>query len=110
MKYGVTRKVSIHGLDNHEEDEIIARPGDNLQATLWVSKNLSGIPEEVEGILGNYAWAYFAMKREGLLEKYELQDKPTTDGLMEMADKVTLYFEEVPEGSLPLAGARRKTK
>ncbi len=110
MRYGITRKVSIYGLENHEADEVIATPGDNLQATLWSSKDLGGMPSEAKGVLETYAWAYFAMKRQGLLGKYGIQGEPTVDGLMDMADKVTLYFEEVPEDSLPLAGAKPKTK
>ncbi len=105
MKYGLTRKLNVYGLESHKGEEVIATAGDYLQSQLWCSKNLKGVDDGIADLYQTFAWAWFALSRSDKLEEYGIQAELTQDALNEMASTVTVFMEAIPDDSLPLAGS-----
>lgn len=108
MKYGLTRKLYLFGLENQESAETIATAGDFIQAQLWCSKNIKAMPEDVSDLYESLAWAYCNMKRNELLETFQISDELSIDSLNDLANKVTVYFEAIKDDALPLAMPKKK--
>lgn len=106
LKYGLARTVDIYNIETQEGGQIIASTGDYLQAHLWLNKNLKSEDEEMRDILQAYAWAYFAAKRNGDIDRFGLPQKlEKKDDLFDMANVCTVYLEPIQEGTLPLANS-----
>lgn len=105
MKYGLTRKLNVYGLESQKGEEIIATAGDYLQSQLWCSKHLKGIDGGIADLYQTFAWAWFALSRNGRLSEYGIAAELTQDALTDMASTVTVFMEAIPDDSLPLAGS-----
>lgn len=105
MKYGLTRKLNVYSLDEQKGEEVIATAGDYLQSQMWCKKNLKGLDEQIADLFQTFAWAWYALMRNGKLEDYGISEELSQDALTEMASTVTVFLEAIPDDSLPLAGA-----
>ena len=110
MKYGLTRKLNVYSFDSQKGEEVIATAGDYLQAQLWCSKHLKGVEEMIADLYQTFAWAWYALSRNGKLEEYGIAAELTQDVLNDMASAVTVYMEQIPDDSLPLAGSATQPK
>ena len=110
MKYGLTRSLSVYGYALEKGETVIATAGDYLKSQMWCKKNLKGMDGGVADLLESYAWAWFALERNGKLDGYGIADEITVDGLTDMASAVSIYLETVPDDSLPLAGSPTQPK
>lgn len=105
MKYGLTRKLNVYSFEGQKGGEVIATAGDYLRSQLWCSKHINDVEEGIADLYQTFAWAWFAMKRNGMLDDYGVAAEISQDALTEMASAVTVYMETVPDDSLPLAGS-----
>lgn len=110
MKYGLTRKLNVYNLESQKGEEVIATAGDYLQSQLWCSKNINGVEDGIADLYQTFAWAWFALKRNGKLAEYGIGAEITQEALTEMASTVTVYMEAIPDDSLPLAGSATQPK
>lgn len=109
MKYGATFKIDIYDYDEERGEELVTRASDYLQMQMWGSKAKKGIPEEAGDLYGNYAIVWFALKREGRLGDYGLEDAPlTTEALDQLASRVSVYVSLLKDDELPLKGAQKR--
>lgn len=105
MKYGMTFSIEMYDAENGEEHSILSMPGDYIRMSAWVDENLEPTANDtVNALRRNYATAWFALKRRGKLDEYGLPGKLTVEAIDAMADRFTVYVEEVAEDSLPLTG------
>lgn len=111
MKYGLTRIVQIYSFEDEKGEELVATPGDYLQANMWSAKSLGNVePKDAEDLLGVYAWVWFALKRLGKLDEYGIAAEIDQAALIDMAGKVSVYLEEPRKDSLPLATEKAQGK
>lgn len=108
MKYGLTRKLNVYNFESQMGEEVIATAGDYLQSQLWGKKNLKDIDGDLADLFQTYAWAWFALKRDGKLAEYGINAELTQETLIDMASTVSIQMESIPEDSLPLATQRKK--
>lgn len=110
MKYGLARNISIYDFDKGEGEEFVAPPAAYVQASLWSSKHLKGLPDDVRGIYENYAWAWFGAKLAGLLEKYGMDGELTREKIDDITSRITVFIDVVEDDALPLRGQASKKK
>lgn len=110
MKYGLTRNLQVYSIEGEKGEEVIATAGDYLQSQLWCSNHLKGVQDGIADLYQTFAWAWFALKRHGKLADYGLAAELSQDALTEMASTVTVYMEQIPDDSLPLAGSGTQPK
>lgn len=110
MKYGLTRKLNVYSIESQKGEEVIATAGDYLQAQLWCSKNINGLPDGMADLMQTFAWAWYAMKRNGKLADYGIAPELSQDALIDMASTITVYMESIPDDALPLAGSATQPK
>lgn len=110
MKYGLTRKLNVYSIEDQKGEEVIATAGDYLQSQLWCSNNLKGVADGIADLYQTYAWAWFALKRNGKLAEYGINAELSQDALTEMASTVTVFMESIEDDSLPLAGTGTQPK
>ena len=110
MKYGLTRRLHVYSISMQKGEEIIATAGDYLQSQLWCSKHVKDAEDGISDLYQSYAWAWFALKRNGKLDEYGVADELSVDALTDMASDVTVFLESVPDDSLPLAGSRTQPR
>ena len=103
MKYGLTRKLNAYDLDSKQSVECIATAGDYIQSQLWCQRVLKDMPAGIMDIYQTFAWAWYALKRRGELEKLGLGEELTRDELDNMTVRITVYMEGIEDDSLPLA-------
>ena len=90
MRYGLARNIQVYNIDTHEGAEIVSTTGDYLQAHMWMKEHEKDYDEEMRDVLQAYVWAYFAIKRNGELAKFDLPEELTGAGLFKMADCTTV--------------------
>lgn len=110
MKYGLTRKLNVYSIEGQKGEEVIATAGDYLKSQLWCSNNLKGVADGIADLYQTFAWAWFALKRNGKLAEYGIAADITQDALTDMASTVTVYMEAIEDDSLPLAGSATRQK
>lgn len=103
MKYGLTRYVYVYDFKTEKGEKVIATGGDYIRSQMWCKNHVKVSDEGLADLLQTYAWAYFALKRLGKLAEYDLDAECSQDALMDMADKVSIYTEQVKDDELPLA-------
>lgn len=103
MKYGLTRYVYLYGYESQRAEKVIATAGDYVRSQMWCKKNVKTGDDGLDELLQTYAWAYFALRRLGRLAEFGIAPEPTQEGLIDMADRVSLYTEAVKDDELPLA-------
>lgn len=110
MKYGLTRNLNVYNVETQKGEVLLSTPGDYLQSQLWCAKNLKGFEGGIADLYQTFAWAWFALKRNGKLDEYGIQPELSVYALSAMANSVTVFMEEVKEDSLPLAGSATPQK
>ena len=106
MKYGMVFSIEMYDAEKQEEHSILSMPGDYIRMSKWADENLEPMASETANALRrNYVTAWFAISRRGKLEEFGLPAKLTVEAVDAMADRFTVYVEEVEEGSLPLTKA-----
>ena len=105
MKYGMTFVIEMYDAEKQEEHRILTMPGDYIRMSRWAEDNIEPMGNETANSLRrNYATAWHALKRQGKLGELCLPEELTLGAVDAMADRFTVYVEDVAEGSLPLAG------
>lgn len=110
MKYGLTRTLQVYGIENGIGSAMLATAGDYLQSQLWCQKNIDLGNDGANELVQTYAWAWYALRRNGKLAEYGIPEEISRDALFEMMDKATVYLEAVKDDSLPLAGSATPPK
>lgn len=110
MKYGLTRKLQVYVFESQKAEEVIATAGDYLQSQLWCSKHAKGMDEGIADMFQTFAWAWFALSRNGLLDDLGISAELSIDTLTDMASAITVYLEQIPDDSLPLASTTQPRK
>lgn len=110
MKYGLTRRLNVYSIEKQIGDELIATAGDYLQSQLWCNNNLKGMDEGLADLYQTFAWAWYAMQRNGKLDEYGVASELSQDALNDMASTVTVYMDSVEDDSLPLASETQPKK
>lgn len=111
MKYGLTRKLNAYSIEKKNGVEVIATAGDYMQSQLWCSKHLEPMEQMLADLYQTFAWAWFALRRNGELKTFGLPEKLSSQADIEaMAGDVTVFMEMVEDDSLPLDGAAERSK
>lgn len=110
MQYGLTFVVDMYDFDKQEEHHVLTMPGDYIRMTKWAEEHLAGADdgETVTNLRRNYAIAWFALKRRGKLEEMGLPGELDLESVDALADRFSIYVNDVEDGSLPLAQGRGK--
>lgn len=101
MKYGMCFKLDVYWMDEQRADEIITSPGDYMRMTDWMKANMEDDGTTAHELATNYAIAWFAMRRLGKTDGIPAQ--LSRDAILDMADRFTVYVNNVEDDSLPLA-------
>jgi len=109
MQYGLTFMVDMYDFERDEELHVITMPGDYIRMSEWAKEHLKADDGETVTILRrNYATAWNALKRKGKLAEMGLPEELTPEAVDEMADRFSIYVNEIGEGTLPLSRGRGK--
>jgi len=107
MEYGLTFVVDMYDFERGEEMHILTLPGDYIRMSRWADENLSDAASEtVANLRRNYAIAWFAMKRRGMLGDIGLSDELTLEAVDAMADRFSVFVNDMEDSKLPLAQGR----
>ncbi len=103
MKYGATFKIDVYDYETEKGETLVTRASDYLQMQLWGAKNTKNLPEAASELYGNYAVLWFALKREGRLAEYGVDDDSlTVDTLNRFAERASLFVSTIKDDELPL--------
>lgn len=106
MKYGMTFIIEMYDAEKEEELRILTMPGDYIRMSRWADENIGNdAADTANSLRRNYATAWHALRRRGRLSELGLPEQLTVEAVDNMADRFTIFVEDVEEGSLPLAGA-----
>ena len=109
MRYGMAFVVEMYEPETEKEHRILTMPGDYIRMSRWADENLEPTANEtVNSLRRNYVTAWHALARRGKLDELGLPKELTLEAVDEMADRFTIYVDDVAEDSLPLAGAPAK--
>lgn len=110
MQYGLTFVVDMYDFEKDEELHVLTMPGDYIRMTKWAEENLAGTTEgeTVTNLRRNYATAWHALKRRGKLAEMGLPEELDLDAVDAMADRFSIYVNEMEDGSLPSRQERAK--
>jgi hypothetical protein len=103
MQYGLTKNLNVYSPELGTGEIVPVMAGSYIMALKWVQNNVED--ESEHNFFHSIAWAWYGLKKAGLLDKYELPKKLTYDSAIEVADKITIYLDDVEPDSLPLAKA-----
>lgn len=107
--YGMTFDMELHDSANcFEEIHVITMPGDYMRMSRWAREGIDGADdgETVANLRRNYATAWHALKREGRLADMGLPEELTVEAIDSMADRFSIYVNEMGDASVPLARQR----
>lgn len=107
MEYGLTFVVDMYDFEKGEEIHVLTLPGDYIRMSKWAEENeIEDANETVTSLRRNYAIAWHALKRRGKTEGLGLPDELTAEGVDAMADRFSIFVNDVDGESLPLARER----
>ena len=107
MEYGLTFVVDMYDFERGEEMHVLTLPGDYIRMSRWAEENLSDAASEtVANLRRNYAIAWFALRRRGMLGEVGLPDELTLETADAMADRFSVYINDMEDSKLPLAQGR----
>ena len=106
MKYGMTFIIDLYDFEKEAAHHVLTTPGDYIRTKEWAVGNIGGGDENVESLRRNYATAWHALKRRGELREMGLPDALTVEAVDAMADRFSIFVNEVEDDSLPLKGER----
>lgn len=107
MQYGMTFVLDMMDFERNEEKHVLTMPGDYIRMSEWAEKNIEGCTETVSSLRRNYATAWFALKRRGMLEKLGLPETLDLEAVDAMADRFSIFVNEF-DGVLPLERGRKE--
>lgn len=104
MQYGLTFIVDMHDFERGEELHVLTLPGDYIRMRKWAEEHMPGADEDdmVVTLRRNYAIAWHALKRRGKLEEHGLPEELDLEAVDAMADRFSVYLNEVDQSNLPL--------
>ncbi len=105
MKYGLTRRLYVYSVEGQVGEEVFATAGDYLRSQFWCQKNLKGMEDGIADLYQAYAWAWYALERQGKLAGYGIAEEISLDALNDMASVVAVNLEAIKDDSLPLEGS-----
>ena len=110
MKYGMTFLVDLYEFEAERDIHVITTPGDFIRMSNWADgfPEVAQAREDVRNLRYNFATVWFAFKRRGELDEFGLPHELTMDAVDEMADRFSIYVNDVEDGSLPLAEERER--
>lgn len=109
MQFGLTFLVDLYDFERDEELHVITMPGDYIRMSAWAKDDLKADDgETVTSLRRNYATAWQAFKRLGKLAEMGLPEELTMEAVDAMADRFSIYVNEIGEGTLPLSRGRGK--
>lgn len=109
MEYGLTFVADMYDFDEGEEMHVLTMPGDYIRMAKWADGNIDPSEgETVTNLRRNYALAWHALARRGKAEELGLPAELTIEAVDAMADRFSIYINEVEDGSLPLPPGRAK--
>lgn len=109
MKYGMTFLIDLYDFEKEEEHHVLTTPGDYVRMCNWADEHLPDDGREsVENLRRNYATAWHALKRRGKLAEFGLPEGLDLEGVDAMADRFSIFVNEVEDDSLPLRKGRSK--
>ena len=110
MNYGMTFIVDLYDFEKDEELHVLTTPGDYIRMCEWADENIAGpqANETVASLWRNFATVWFALERRGKLEGLGLPGELDVQSLNDMADRFSIYVNELDDASLPLAKGRGK--
>ena len=109
MQYGLTFVVDMYDFEMGEELHVVTMPGDYIRMTRWAKEYLDpGDGEMVTNLRRNYACAWQALRRQGRLGELELPEELTAEAVDAMADRFSIYVNDMEDGSLPTRQGRAK--
>ena len=107
MEYGLTFVVDMYDFERGEEMHVLTMPGDYIRMSGWAEKHLTeDAGETVTSLRRNYAIAWFALNRRGKTAELGLPDELDLAAVDAMADRFSVYVNDVNGDSLPLAQGR----
>lgn len=108
MQYGMTFVMDMYDFERGEELHVVTMPGDYIRMCRWAEENPPEAPanETVSNLRRNYATAWHALKRRGKLEEMGLPGELTPEAMEAMADRFSIFVNEMEDGSLPTARER----
>ena len=110
MQYGLTFVVDMYDFEKGEELHVLTMPGDYIRMTKWADENMPGADEDdmVTTLRRNYAIAWHALKRRGKTAEMGLPDELDLAAVDAMADRFSVYVNEMEDGALPSRQERAK--
>lgn len=104
MQYGLTFIVDMRDFDEGVDLHVLTMPGDYIRMRKWVEENIPEADDDdmVATLRRNYAIAWFALKRRGKLAEHRLPEELTVEAVDAMADRFSVYLNEVDQSNLPL--------
>ena len=108
MRYGMTFDIEMFDFERSEEMRVLAMPGDCIRMNDWFNGNYepSGI-ELSDDLRRNYALAWFAMSRRGLVAELGLPEEPSVEAFDAMADRFSIYVADFTDDKRPTAAGAR---
>ena len=104
MQYGLTFIVDMRDFDEGVDLHVLTMPGDYIRMRKWAEENIPEADDDdmVATLRRNYAIAWFALKRRGKLAEHGLPEELTVEAVDAMADRFSVYLNEVDQSNLPL--------
>lgn len=109
MRYGMTFLIDLYDFENEAEHHVLTTPGDYIRMRAWAKENMpDGGDETVDSLRRNYAITWFALKRRGKLGEFDLPKGLDLVVVDSMADRFSIFVNDVGDDSLPLKKGRGK--
>ena len=110
MQYGLTFVMDMYDFEKDQELHVLTMPGDYIRMSRWAKENLDGADDDdmVTSLRRNFATAWFALERRGKLAEMGLPGELDLAAVDAMADRFSIYVNQMEDGSLPLAQGSAK--
>lgn len=113
MKTGLMRIVHVYDMQEMKREVVeFAMPGDYFNAEMWCKSNLEDMEEQdpIRYLLQTFAWVWFAFVRLGKAKKYGIEGELSQEALVDLANRISVYMEEVPDDVVPLVSETQQKK
>lgn len=113
MKTGLMRIMHVYDMQEMKREVVkVAMPGDYFNAEMWCKSNLEDMEEHdpIRYLLQTFAWVWFALVRLGKAKKYGIEGELSQEALVDLANRISVYMEEVPDDVVPLDSETQQKK